>query len=432
MKKQRNRKGKGNALGVKTPSANPDHRTPLPALLDGREWKILDSGSYNGTAYIQRPSGDGPGTMRVPLGADEGERRVRLHEMAHVRWTPATASPATLPSGVSWDTFNAVEDCRMHKRLREVGFGDSLDAPCFRDEDWEHWHESFQRDAAREPGQPPKWTPLEVARMVAASEGVQEGEPFQEMLATYGWDWVTPLVREILGRTVLTRRPSFKQTIQAAVEIEALFGSMPTPSPEESYKRLHYRPKDPDYDAVWGEMTITEMPLTVPMPRRMKIRKRRATDTGCIPRNWHRLPIDQRVFTRTKGKPAGGTVLMDQSGSMDMNVDQVMQLMAMYPAVTIATYAGSRISGELRIIARDGRRAIDELCLHPMDGNTVDGPALEWLARQPGPRIWISDGYVVGANNAQCKELLDECDDICTRASITRVEAMSELIGEMW
>ena len=32
-------------------------------------------------------------------------------------------------------------------------------------------------------------------------------------------------------------------------------------------------------------------------------------------------------------------------------------------------------------------------------GNIVDGPALDWLATQAEPRIWISDGAVTGIDD---------------------------------
>jgi hypothetical protein len=52
-------------------------------------------------------------------------------------------------------------------------------------------------------------------------------------------------------------------------------------------------------------------------------------------------------------------------------------------AAQVAMYSGRDDEGELRLIARDGRRA-DARHLSPFGkGNVVDEPALHWLAGQP-------------------------------------------------
>jgi hypothetical protein len=112
------------------------------------------------------------------------------------------------------------------------------------------------------------------------------------------------------------------------------------------------------------------------------------------------------VFTRKQKRPGGGTVLIDQSGSMNLDPDQVMELIAAFPAVTVATYAGSGSTGRLVVIARDGRRADPDHCYLPEGGNVVDGPALDWLNSQAAPRIWVSDGLVTGAGTSGCPAVL--------------------------
>jgi hypothetical protein len=58
-------------------------------------------------------------------------------------------------------------------------------------------------------------------------------------------------------------------------------------------------------------------------------------------------------------------------------------------------------------------------CQH---GNVVDGPALRWLARQPEPRIWISDGHVTGIADQPSSDLAVDAIHICRKARITRAE----------
>lgn len=424
-------RNKGKKLGHSKPVTAPGS-TPLPSALDGREWAIRDSGSPTGEAWIKRPNNStGPGTMLVPLGPSERERRVRLHEMAHVRWTPPVGTEV-LPDGVTWDTFNSVEDARMHRRLAEVGYRDNLDTPMFGYDEWDRWEDSFRADSEdRVPGEPPRWDAREVARMLAATVGTNEYSQFAEMADRWGYGWVQPLTEEILKRTVLKRRPAFREAIQAATELDELFGpdgSIEKMEPELKRKVNRYDAKPGGWE--WGDLTILTMPLTVPMPRLMRSRRNRATDTGAVPRNWHRMPVDSRVFNRKKRKPSGGTVLLDQSGSMGLSVETVIELMQLFPAVTIATYAGQGEGGELRVIARNGKRAADGDCFHPMGGNIVDGPALEWLNSQAAPRVWVSDGHVTGKHESTGLPLLMEADALVKKGKVLTVRHLEHLIEE--
>ena len=88
----------------------------------------------------------------------------------------------------------------------------------------------------------------------------------------------------------------------------------------------------------------------------------------------------------------GGTILIDASGSMMFNGQDILEIMELLPAVTIAMYNGHYDKGQLRVIARNGKRVSEEyLNTHSGGGNVVDGPALEWLATMPARRIWVSD-----------------------------------------
>ena len=59
-------------------------------------------------------------------------------------------------------------------------------------------------------------------------------------------------------------------------------------------------------------------------------------------------------------------------------------------------------------------------------GNIVDGPALEWLAKQAEPRIWISDAAVTGINEVQHPVLVAEVQRTQLMARITRLDHLAE------
>ena len=91
-------------------------------------------------------------------------------------------------------------------------------------------------------------------------------------------------------------------------------------------------------------------------------------------------------------------------------------------------YNGSYDTGNLRIIAKNGKR-VDEnyLDLHSGEGNVIDGMALRWLAQQPPKRIWVSDMYVFGRDNTSTGNLLQECHQIMKQSGITRLADINEV-----
>jgi hypothetical protein len=120
--------------------------------------------------------------------------------------------------------------------------------------------------------------------------------------------------------------------------------------------------------------------------------------------------------------PAGGTMLIDTSGSMRLSGKDLDRLIAHAPAgAMVAIYSGKMSIGELRIVARDGRRAAASDLEPYGHGNVVDYPALQWLAKQRGPRAWISDGQVTGTGDIQTEVLQARCAEICAAGRITRV-----------
>lgn len=127
-----------------------------------------------------------------------------------------------------------------------------------------------------------------------------------------------------------------------------------------------------------------------------KVGTRLARSGSRIHRPLLRRPvIPQRLFVRRTPIEAGGTILVDASGSMG-DWDQVRQWCEKAPFGTIAYYAGANKNGWLFVYARNGRRASD-IRPPPSGGNTVDGPAIDWLMQQPAPRIMVTDREFCGA-----------------------------------
>ena len=183
-----------------------------------------------------------------------------------------------------------------------------------------------------------------------------------------------------------------------------------------------------DDEGRWGRMKIVRHPFVKKLPNHIRGKRKRATDEGAIPRQMHRLYVDQQVFQRTV-RIATGSVLLDTSGSMSLTLEEVEQMMEMMPAGIVATYRGHHTVGHLNIVAEGGQRVSREHLIPQQEGgNCIDGPALRWLAEQDAPRFWISDGYVVGINETQSREHQFECVAIMRRHQIVRIGDASTLL----
>lgn len=178
--------------------------------------------------------------------------------------------------------------------------------------------------------------------------------------------------------------------------------------------------------AQWHEMRIEKPPLVQVSKALRLLQKRRPTDTGSHITRLTRIVSDGFIFGEKK-RVQGGTVLVDTSGSMRLSSVDMRHLLDAAPAATVASYGMAGTPwGVLRIIVDKGRMAADEN-LAIGGGNGVDGPALEWLAKMPEPRFWVSDGFVIGSNGGGVDHV-NFCRVVCKRNRIVRLNDIPETI----
>ena len=161
-------------------------------------------------------------------------------------------------------------------------------------------------------------------------------------------------------------------------------------------------------EAKWGVMHIDTPELTQKLPVKVQAVAKKKSDTGVNPRAMHRFTTDKKIFTN-KTKRNGGTVLIDASGSMEFDADDIEQLVHILPASTCAMYQGHRDddladmdwsdtdkepTGTLGIIASKGKW-VEEIPYYGYN-NIIDGPAMDWLGKQQEPRIIVTDMQVSG------------------------------------
>lgn len=429
---------------------------PFPTLLDGSKWEIRPSQTQ---WFIDRSNPD-QYVMSVPVDSQMASRRIRLHEMAHVRFTPNVQPGDPLVEGVSQETLNATEDARLTHILNgQNPYWKKLNTKCFvvhqadidrtimsAAEKLCRFHVSAE-ESAREL--------LDVARLIAATKETIEEYFVWEACGRTGFAPLHRAVSALHRSHYCSAIPPFSSAVAFARDLDQLVdritqaieatkaqlseADMPALTlkdlsdiMESSAEETPTKPCQLERwsDSDWGTLSIERPPLRVRL-RRLGGRRPRGIENGVVPRFLHRTVIDQRVFARRrKSRTLEGTLLIDHSGSMSLRSEQVLEIVERWPSVTIATYSGYGTRGVLRIIAHKGRLASEEYLEPPGGpGNVVDGPALDWLARQKPPRVWISDGLVSGAyEDFSVKFSLDAANKV-KRGRITRIENVHDLLN---
>lgn len=433
------------ALGEAPKQEVPLLHTPFPGMIDGNRWTVKQA---RNRVYIDRSHiAEEGGIMHVPLGGDDVERKLRLHEQGHTTWSPLVSEEDVAGWGVQGRTIEACEDGRIINRMAwaNANWKRVNETVSVLDDNqvdgYQEWFNLLYRKLAGEKVQPllgmDEPSLVEAARLVAASRGYLEGATFDNLFRPL--PWIKELVEDMHSRHIAEKEgeAEFSDTVAYAQELERRFSEIEDQLLGEAAaaQDANMPPQFIDLDEetgddhFWGEMVIERVPL----PERLRhsdARRTRAHDTGAVPRYMHRLVSDQRVFGRKrKEKHFQGTVLIDHSGSMSLSTDQVDEMLRRWPAVTIATYSGE-YNGVLRIVAEKGKRAARQHLSRPDGmGNCVDGPALDWLAKQRGPRIWISDGQVSGQGEDFRPWFRKDATQKVIRGRIKRIENVQDLLG---
>lgn len=157
-------------------------------------------------------------------------------------------------------------------------------------------------------------------------------------------------------------------------------------------------------DIRWAKMEMVYPPLVQSLGTRVLGKSKKNSDIGVNPKNMHRRLTDNKVF-QVKAKRKSGTVLIDVSGSMHLDTEDIFEIISTLPASTVAIYSGMsypshvephEVKGQLQIVGKDGKY-VGEIPEHGLN-NLIDGPAIDWLSKQAEPRILVSDLLFTGVN----------------------------------
>jgi hypothetical protein len=393
---------------------------PVPEIIAPGRWKIrnLDRGGH---------SGRGLRIFAAPLRDTPYARAVRMHEMAHVRYSPVRPQPAR--HGVRPDTLLAAEDARVNELAWRAGLGDvivELDDPAGHLPDPHrflraatlllvalHRTRGFPRVGAylADCGDPGQLACRLAARAVALFTAPPRSPGFR----------VTVDVARMLDRLLVPAGPADGFAAGSAGDADGCAVGR--------FLRRGRRSRVGGAGSQWGELRgIEEPPRPIALGRRLTAVTHRAVMEGVLLRAPHRLLTDGRVFAHRRHLP-GGSVLVDASASMALAADDIAGIIAAAAGAQVACYDGTSEGwGMIRVLARGGRRVADTDVAPPVGhgGNVIDGPALRWLATQPAPRIWVSDGCVTGLGDRSGRALREDAAQVCERAGIVRVRTAED------
>jgi hypothetical protein len=412
---------------------------PVPAAIDGRKWTVSDSPGGGGGTDTRKAD------MFAPLSDSPTARMIRNHELIHARITPAvSAGEAAKKHEVSAEALQWAEDYRVGRLQTRMGL---VDAEAFTEAEAAVFVKGIVHSPRLVAGAlmatlstTDQYCRLFDAIQAAAPAAGIDDRDIDDMATAIEEivDMAYPHRRRRRGRMPkdqrFTKRGFTAHTVPLARMFDERFPVAPPPGHERRDEETRRATKQVQRVKGAGRWGVIERIVKLPHSRTVRPRRpisRRFSDMGVIPSAVHRLPVDGAIFS-VKRRARGGTILCDASGSMAYDDADIERIITEAPAATIAFYSGFHSStgyaGRIVIAASAGKAAtVGEVYKALKGGNNfIDGPALRWLAKQPGPRWWVSDEEVGGAGGdfgigGPCWQ---ECRMICSAGSIQSVRSI--------
>lgn len=359
--------------------------------------------------------------LEVPLGLARVDRIVRAHELMHARVSPQPNDVVAAMRRFPLRVVECAEEFRVNCLLDRAGF-DLVDL-C----------DGTERSSGIEVNSRPDWT--EAVCFYVAVLGTGGAPKYLQGVRRGNPEWAKTLVA--MGKVVLKAAKGIDSECardtsrsreglpRGYVEFTWLIASLMTRAigsaiPFDTLTRRQFvsslrvggrrHPSGQFAALVVADLVETPTNSGTSGRRRMK-----ASTQGRDVRYVQNLYGDpQRRILAKRGTHHGGVILIDISGSMDLEGSEIDDIIRLCPRAVVLAY--SHRPGDLTgstnawLVARQGLRAPQP----PRGnvGNGVDGPALKWAVQQrrPGERIvWVTDGQVTDSNDRPSELLTDEC-----------------------
>lgn len=381
----------------------------FPEGIHKGNWKVEEGfGSVN----IQRKQ------LSIPTGEAENKQHVRNHEYFHIRFTPKDLGH--FRSDKDELAIKAFEDCRVNILGKNAGV-DASKSLTFNEV--EKLKENLEGNRF-----------LKICSVISAlTYDVYEQlyntllEPIDKKIVDQlldkikanvnSYDEIKKLAQELVDMLFPPKVEEPKKKLEEIVKSvkEQSKSEEEEREFEETLKAEGEKFPEVDWNKVRsGKMAIKEHALTV---RNVWHTKRRA-DTGLILKRPERTYTDGLCFEEKRKAPFRGTILIDCSGSMKLVVQKLVDIVKEGCGCLVAGYSGKdRTYGELHVLSDKGHMIQKIPTFY--SGNTIDLPAVIWLAKKSGTKIWVSDGDV--SDQAECFKVVE-------KHKIINVETVDETI----
>ena len=403
---------------------------------DVTQWQVAPGVAERGGAscdFAQR-------ILTVPLGRTDVDRVVRAHELLHLRLSPPSGVDSSA-FGLSSRSLECAEELRINWVLSQLGF----DA-------------SELRDGSE------KLSGLRLAESNAWSEAVCF---YLALLGTGGEKEFVAGLRSVQPTWPKALR-ALRREVMAIVERTSLVTATATPRGGASsgfelltvpIARLADRAGGshaPDDDDAWRAFRRSLSPGGRRAPSRQFAElvidqsleyEGIAGRVGSFGTHYDIVgtslthPSRQwrdphgRIFERRRRR-AGGVVLIDQSGSMDIDESELDALLRAVPGVRVLGY--SHRPGDQAGLSNAWVLATSTSRVRRVPtgnvGNGVDGPALRWalsMCAASEKLVWVSDGQVTDSNDHPNDALTQECAALVLRHQIRLVRSLSDAVSAL-
>lgn len=375
--------------------------------------------------------------LEVPLGAGEQARVVRAHELMHARVSPHAHHLLRALDEVSPRALECAEELRVNTLLARVGF--DLSVLC----------DGSEKPGARRLASDGSWAEA-VCFMLAVLGTGAEREYFSGIrLGDATWLAALRAVRKRVLAILDQSTGSLSSTclndddlpsgyagstlVIARVVTSVLSARVPTSAQElRTFRRsLEAGGRRPP-TGVFAPLVIDDALRRVHDVRRSDARRTRPATSGTVMRYPSRLLTDEhrRAFSR-RAFARGGIVVIDQSGSMDLDPERLHELVHSAPEALVIGYShrpGNRGGAPNCWILCD-RKSVAASYPSGNVGNGVDGPVLWWALRQRRRGeivVWVTDGQVTDSHDHPDERLAGWCADFVRRHRIRLARDLTE------
>ena len=418
----------------------------FPELVTGREddfehgpWTILRGSTLRGEASCDLKER----VLQVPLGEDPTSRVVRAHELVHARVSPHNVDWGALVGDVPPRALECAEEFRVNTILQRLHF----DVALLRD-----GSEKIGGRRLAEAGEWGQAVCFLLAVLGTGAErdylaGVRAGDP----------TWLPGLraIRKRALHLVEGRAPStlgatnyddqgvpkgYAQTTVVLARLVAQAMESRVPIGVDALRQFRRSLEPGGRRAPTGRFAPLVFAPAAPMrcrPRTPGIRHRSSAPWGIVLRYPGRLLTDpqQRAFAGRTHRH-GGVVVIDQSGSMDIDEGALNDLLGRAPDALVVGYShrpgDTGQTPNAWLLAERGRVAVTSNIGNV--GNGVDGPVLRWAIaqrRSREPIVWVTDGQVTDSHDHPDDALSTECAELVRRYSIRMARDLSDATREL-